>query len=68
MSANKKSLLVNSEKISRAITDSLNNISGTTDIPMLLKEVVSLDEMVEYGKDECLKDSTELSIIEKLEE
>ena len=24
--------------------------------------------MVEYGKDECLKDSTELSIIEKLEE
>lgn len=28
----------------------------------------SIDEMVEYGKDECLKDSTELSIIEKLEE
>lgn len=53
--------------------DEMIELSGFTKEDLIefksyLKEVVSLDEMVEYGKDECLKDSTELSIIEKLEE
>lgn len=53
--------------------DEMIELSGFTkeyliEFKSYLKEVVSLDEMVEYGKDECLKDSTELSIIEKLEE
>lgn len=53
--------------------DEMIELSGFTKEDLIefksyLKEIVSLDEMVEYGKDECLKDSTELSIIEKLEE
>lgn len=53
--------------------DEMIKLSGFTKEDLIefksyLKEIVSLDEMVEYGKDECLKDSTELSIIEKLEE
>lgn len=53
--------------------DEMVELSGFTKEDLIefksyLKEIVSLDEMVEYGKDECLKDSTELSIIEKLEE
>ena len=53
--------------------DEMIELSGFTKEDLIefksyLKEIVSLDEMIEYGKDECLKDSTELSIIEKLEE
>lgn len=53
--------------------DEMVELSGFTKEDLIefksyLKEIVSLDEMIEYGKDECLKDSTELSIIEKLEE
>ena len=53
--------------------DEMIKLSGFTKEDLIefksyLKEIVSLDEMIEYGKDECLKDSTELSIIEKLEE
>lgn len=53
--------------------DEMIELSGFTKEDLIefksyLKEIVSLDEMVEYGKDECLKDSTELSIMEKLEE
>ena len=53
--------------------DEMIELSGFTKEDLIefksyLKEIVSLDEIIEYGKDECLKDSTELSIIEKLEE